>query len=305
MSRNRVLLILLCLFGLAAAGFASFTDTGMGARAAGLGNVFTAVANDSYAAFYNPAGPAIIRNACVGTTYGMYYGGLTDGTSIYEADLSFVIPAQSGGFGFYWQETGLRDYYSEDTIAAGYAMKVMPSLAAGAVLKLRSLGYAANIYSSVLSKLSVSAISADIGLLYNVAPGVNAGLAVADLLSPNLGIATANIIPATIRGGVAWYPFTGEESRDLLVTMDGYFGAGNFSVAAGGEYWLMPKVGCVRAGYSIGDDNLSIISGGLGFRTSQLIPGMSVQFDYSFELSMSFSDLGPNHRFSVNVVLDK
>jgi len=295
---------LFCLAGLVSGAFASFTDTSMGARAGGLGNVFTAVANDSYGMYYNPAAPAIIRNTCVGTTYGMYYGGLTDGSSVYEADLSFVMPSVSGGFGFYWQETGLHDFYSEDTVAAGYAMKVMPDLAAGAVLKLRSIGYASNVYSK-LSKTSVSAISADLGVLYNLAPGMNAGLSVADLLSPNVGIDTANIIPATIRGGVAWYPYSGEASKDLLVALDGYFGAGNFSVGAGGEYWLMPKVGCVRAGYSIGDDNLSVISGGLGFRSAQLIPGMLVQFDYSFELSMSFSDLGPNHRFSVNVVLDK
>ena len=294
---------MLCLAGLAAGALAGNSDTGLGARAAGMGNVFVAVANDSYAAYYNPAGVAIVRNINIGTTYGMYYTGLTDGSSIYEADLSISIPDEKSGYGFYWKETGLRDYYSEDTLAGAYAMQLSKNLVLGGALKLRSIGYA-KTYQVLLTSLSVSGFSADIGALYNIAPGLNAGLTIGDILQPNLGINTSNVVPMSFRAGLAWYPMSGPAKRDLLVALDGYTAGSDFSAAVGGEYWAIPKLGCVRGGYSTGNNSMSTISGGLGLKMGHLIEGMAFQLDYSFELELGLAELGPTHRISINVVLD-
>ena len=308
LSQNRLFIFLLCLAGFAGGAIAGNTDTGLGARAAAMGNVFVAVANDSYAPYYNPAGCAIIKNVNIGTTYGMYYTGLTDGSSIYEADLSVVVPSdEKSGLGFYWKETGLRDYYSEDVLAGAYAMQLSKSLVVGGALKLRSLGYANNDltkFNKVLTALSVSALSMDLGALYNLAPGINAGLTLGDILSPNLGINTSNVVPLSIRAGLSWYPMSGPAKRDLLVALDGYTAGSDFAVAAGGEYWAMPKVACVRGGYSTGNNGMSTISGGLGVRMGRLVEGMNFQLDYSFELATSLAELGPTHRISINVVLD-
>ena len=294
---------MLCLAGLITGAAAGNSDTGLGARAAGMGNVFVAIANDSYAPYYNPAGCAIIKNVNIGTTYGTYYTGLTDGSSIYEADLSVVIPDDKSGFGFYWKETGLRDYYSEDTLAGAYAMQVSKSLVLGGALKLRSVGFA-KTYQVSLTSLSASALSADLGALYNLASGLNAGLTIGDILQPNLGINSSNVVPLSIRAGLSWYPMSGTAKRDLLVALDAYTAGSDFSVAAGGEYWAMPKVACLRGGYSTGNNSMSTVSGGLGVRMGRLVEGMNFQLDYSFELATSLAELGPTHRISINVVLD-
>ena len=302
-SQNRLFIFLLCLAGFAGGAMAGNPDSGLGARAAAMGNVFVAVANDSYAAYYNPAGVAIVRNINIGTTYGMYYTGMTDGSSIYEADLSLSIPDEKSGYGFYWKETGLRDYYSEDTLAGAYAMQLSKNLVLGGALKLRSVSYA-KTYQVKLTSLSISGLSADLGALYNIASGLNAGLTIGDILSPNLGINSSNVVPMSIRAGLSWYPMSGTAKRDLLVALDAYTAGSDFSIAAGGEYWAMPKVACVRGGYSTGNNGMSTISGGLGVRMGRLVEGMNFQLDYSFELATSLAELGPTHRISINVVLD-
>ena len=304
--RNSLIIILAFFCFCSEQVWALYSDTGMGARASGMGNVFTGVANDSYALYYNPAGLGVVRNMGMGSTYSKYYSGMTDGTEIFEADLSIVIPDNKSGFGFYWQETGLRDYYSEDTLAVGYGFRPFNTLAAGFAVKMRSIGYALNDltnFNNVFSVKGKSALSLDAGLLYGVMPGVNAGLVVQDILQPNLGLLDDSIVPMTIRAGIAWYPIV-KARADLLICVDGSIANGKMIFSAGAEGWVISKTACVRAGYTTGSEGLSQVSGGAGYKFAHILPGTSLQLDYAFEMSLSYSDLGPNHRFSVNVLFD-
>ena len=293
----------------AQAALALNTESGFGARASAMGNAFTAAANDSYALYYNPAGLALITSVSAGSTYADYYSGLTDGTSIYETDICLAVPDVKSGFGFYWQETGLGSYYSEDTLAAGYAMRPLSNLAVGACLKIRSVSYAAvdaTAFNSVFNSLKgASAFSFDAGLIFNAAPGLNLGLAALDILQPDLGIADKSIIPLTLRGGVSWYPFKGGERRNLLLAADIVSSGGSLSYAAGVEAWVLPGIICVRGGYTLGDGNLNQASGGAGIKLSGLLPGITLMLDYAFDLPLGYSDLGLNHRISLGAVFEK
>ncbi len=45
--------------------WADFDDTGAGARARGMGNSFTAISDDVFGMYYNPAGLGFIQNIAV------------------------------------------------------------------------------------------------------------------------------------------------------------------------------------------------------------------------------------------------
>ncbi|MEK7812217.1 MAG: PorV/PorQ family protein, partial [Candidatus Desantisbacteria bacterium] len=62
---------------------AAFLKIGVGARAAGMGNGFSAIADDTSAIFYNPAGLVHISSPCISTMYNQWIGGLMHGAITY------------------------------------------------------------------------------------------------------------------------------------------------------------------------------------------------------------------------------
>ena len=59
---------------------ASFEDTNTGARAAAMGGAFTAIADDVYAVYYNPAGLYQLGRKEFSASYGLLNAGLKDQT---------------------------------------------------------------------------------------------------------------------------------------------------------------------------------------------------------------------------------
>jgi hypothetical protein len=71
---------------------ADFEDLGMGARALGMGDAFTGLADDGRAVYYNPAGLARQSRAEVAADYAKLHAGLDDRSSLSLAYLSYVQP---------------------------------------------------------------------------------------------------------------------------------------------------------------------------------------------------------------------
>jgi hypothetical protein len=71
---------------------ADFDDLGMGARAQGMGNAFTGLADDSRAIYYNPAGLAWQTRSQVSADYSRLLMGLDDSSSLSLGFLSYVHP---------------------------------------------------------------------------------------------------------------------------------------------------------------------------------------------------------------------
>src|SRR5690349_9080042 len=61
---------------------AAFEDNGTGARPTGLGNAYTALADDVLALYYNPAGLARVQQVEASSEYSRLYNGLSDGSRI-------------------------------------------------------------------------------------------------------------------------------------------------------------------------------------------------------------------------------
>ncbi len=75
---------------------AAYDDIGISARAVGMGNAFTAVADDVYSIYYNPAGLATLERPEFATTYAQLYPGLTDNSSLQNSFFGYAQPLDEG-----------------------------------------------------------------------------------------------------------------------------------------------------------------------------------------------------------------
>jgi hypothetical protein len=62
---------------------AAFLKVGVGARATGMGEGFSAIADDTSAIYYNPSGLVHISSQCISTMYNQWIGGLMHGAITY------------------------------------------------------------------------------------------------------------------------------------------------------------------------------------------------------------------------------
>src|SRR4051812_94611 len=92
---------------------AAFQDTGWGARPIGMGGAFTAIADDSNASLYNPAGLVQVEWNEISAMYSRLFSGLTlysgsaaTGGDTVHLDQSYVAyvsrPSRVGSFGLSW-----------------------------------------------------------------------------------------------------------------------------------------------------------------------------------------------------------
>src|SRR5438128_11132458 len=104
--------------------FAAFEDTGWGARPVGMGQAFTAIADDSNAPLYNPAGLVQVQWNEVSAMYSRLFSGLTlysgnattggDTTHLDQGYLSYVTRASKyGSFGLSWANFNTTGLYRE------------------------------------------------------------------------------------------------------------------------------------------------------------------------------------------------
>ena len=155
-----------------------------------MGGAFTAVADDANAPIYNPAGLAGIANAQAALTRTGVFSGLTDPLVSHDS-IHLVVPAASGAATV--GATTLADgegIYRETTVSAGYGFPIGDRFKAGVLVKWLSVGLAdvpdvtRNPYFA--DGTSVTAITADAGLMLEPVEGWT------------LGAAAQNIIPADL-----------------------------------------------------------------------------------------------------------
>src|SRR3984893_2886887 len=109
---------------------AAFLDTGWGARPVGMGGAFTAIADDSNAPLYNPAGLVQVQWNEVSAMYARLFSGLTlysgdDQVHLDQSYLAYVSkPSRCGSFGLSWANFNTTHLYREDTVAVSYARNV-------------------------------------------------------------------------------------------------------------------------------------------------------------------------------------
>ena len=102
---------------------AAYEDVGVGARVSGLGHAYTAVADDVYAVYYNPAGLATLNRPEFGTTYSRLLTGLSDGSNVQNSFLGYAHPfdgGRRGTLGVAWNNFGVGGLYSENQLMFSY-----------------------------------------------------------------------------------------------------------------------------------------------------------------------------------------
>ena len=276
-----------------------FLKISVGARGAGMGDAYVAVADDATAVFWNAAGIARIDPE---------KSQLSLNHANWPADLSFdqvgyVVHMKKipGAFSVHaraltmqpmeettaYQPNGTGQTFDAGMLAAGltYARSFTDKFSAGLTL---------NTIHTGLADLSQQTFSVDLGTLYDVgAAGMKIGMAIQNIGSQEKFIQREARIPSIFRVGT---------SATLLQTSgQKLIGSFEFShppdnserVNVGGEY-SFKKYMFLRAGYAFNYDAEGL-GAGVGFHFPVSVAGMA-DFDYSYTDMM---DLGAAHRFSL------
>jgi len=284
---------------------AAYEDVGVGARVSGLGQAYTAVADDAYAVYYNPAGLATLDRAELGTTYSKLLTGLSDGSNPSNSFITYAHPidgGRKGTLGAGWNYFTLGGLYRESSLMASYGRSLFARTSPnkyylGGTLKYlnRSLGgtseagssisntgVALNTPDPVLQRASKGNLDADLGFLWRIKPRWTAGLMIQHLMEPNVGFVDSDKLGRNIKlGGAYKTPFS-------TLTGDLRFqsapdGSTDKIFAVAAEKWLPTLLHGsfgVRAGLANGSRDFRQLSFGLSYKISRM------QFDYGFALPL-------------------
>jgi len=301
---------------------APFATIAVGARASAMGEAFTAVADDSSALFWNPAGLARIPDVEVQFSHNQwldsfrqeYFGASFPLAGTFAAAYSIIDLGEYAELDKEGAGTGNTFSADGQVLLLGYGRGLFnDSLLAGATAKL--------IKEDLGGDVVEKAMSLDAGLMlvpWQSAPGVAVGACIQNLGNKITGFE----LPEAIRVGGSYtidrLILTGEYrdddgsrtpaqvardfespdaltmAADLVVPMKG-----RTELRLGAEYWF--RVAAVRLGYRyrFPSNELGGLSGltlGLGFK------GRGFQFDYGFDYAYApYGDLGNASRFTLSV----
>lgn len=309
--RSAVLLALALALGGAAAraqsnagtSGAQFLKIGAGARAGAMADAFTAVADDAYAAYYNPAGLARLRGPQLAGAHTSYFEDIT-----YDV-LTFAYPfgPQDGrnALSLSVYHLGVGDIErrvgdSTDAVGTFGAADDAYALSYARTLGSRlSLGLTGKYVSQTLDSYRASAFAADVGALYRTGSRPNRGVTLAATVR-NLGQDTGYVdghedpMPTGVVVGAAYrhspsmlFSFDAGKHRDTKI-----YGAGAFEYS----HAFTPVLsGAFRTGFtSHRRDNggLSGLSAGVGVTFNR------ATFDFAWQ---PFGGLGDTFRYSLLV----
>ena len=275
--------------------FSSFEPMPVGARAAGMGEATSAIVDDVFSVYYNPAGVLQMNRPEIGTYYSQVYPGLTDNSQISRMFLGYGQPlGQQGKYG---------------AMAVSYLTMELPSLATkksrwesptdrewhhrwnvgGTVKLLRKdigsdqytnnaidpqTGNATNVADPVLAKnRSASALGLDLGVQYRLNQSYALGHRRAQASTiPSLGLSgSQDNAPAVYTAALArkWRSGSLDFEATKWTTV-----SDNLKLALGGEHWFNNGFG-LRAGAVTASRNVASVSFGASYKMD------AFQIDYA------------------------
>lgn len=287
---------------------AAYEEIGIGPRVTGLGNAYTAVADDAYAIHYNPAGLANLSRPELATSYSKLLTGLSDSSNLQNSFLAYASPIKDGRYGAYgvaWNYFTLDNLYRESSMYlsygkavfeethpnkffAGFSFKYLNRSVGSSSAATNSVGntgiVSPGVSDPVLQNNSRSNIDLDWGVLYRVKPRLTLGMAVQHFLEPNVAFSAGDSDPLkrNIKFGAAYKtPFsTLSSDLDFLRAPDG---TTDKHLSLGAEKWLptlLHGAFGVRGSLAIGSRSYRQVGVGLSYRLRQL------QFDYGFTIPL-------------------
>ncbi len=268
----------------------SFLKIGVGARATGMGEAYTAVTNDAFSTYWNPAG--LLASSQSNVVF-MHNEWMLDVNGEFGA---VQFGGKKSGFAFHGYNVNIGDIAvrtspSSEPLAttsahylslgASYARYLGENLGVGFTVKY--------LFEKIFVN-SAAGYALDLGFRYQgLSPNVVIAGVIQNLGSMNTFQNESTKLPKIARVGAAYHfpqPLGGVELRiagDLVKPLDE-----NTRFHLGGEGILWNQI-ALRLGYALGYENRSL-SFGVGFRKS------FIQLDYSF--TPFDNDLGNGQRFS-------
>lgn len=276
-----------------------FLKIPVGARGAGMGGAFVAVADDASAVFWNAAGIARVDPD---------RSQLSLNHATWPADLSFDqvgyvfhVKRIPGAFAVHaraltmapmevttaFQPFGTGQTFDAGMLAAGvtYARSFTDKFSAGLT---------ANMIHTGLADLTQQTFSVDLGTLYDVgAAGMKIGMAIQNIGSQEKFIEREARIPSIFRVGTSAELLKRADQR-LVGSFEFSHPPDNSERFNFGAEYSFHKYLFLRGGYSFNHDSEGV-AGGVGFHFPVSIAGMA-DVDYSYT---DLLDLGSSHRMSL------
>ena len=140
---------------------ASFEDSPVGGRGAGVDGAMTAMADDVYALYDNPAGIAFLSKPELGAHFGRLYGGLTDNSNLSRSFLGYVQPHHGEAIGVSYNALDLAGLYKEETFGVSYAFKMSEDFSLGVTGThyRKSVGHDFNTDNAELNGIAQAGVS--------------------------------------------------------------------------------------------------------------------------------------------------
>ncbi|MFA5778638.1 MAG: type IX secretion system membrane protein PorP/SprF [Elusimicrobiota bacterium] len=286
--------------------FAAFQDTGWGTRAGGMGNAFTAIANEPAATLWNPAGIAQLEMLETTFMYNKLFMGIDD-VNLSQMFAAGVYPTEIGAFGFTITDFALWGFYRENTISASYSCDIASSLGirfpfmAGLNLKYLTHSYTLddrtkNIADPVFDKTSAGGFTPDIGFLLKPSD-FSFGLSALNILQPDVGLKTEDKVPMIVKFGTAYRIGDWKFFENITPTVDVSYrkpadNDADMKISGGVETWFNYNTWAARFGGN--DRELS-----LGFSYNKMFKESGLQLDYAFLLPLQLADTSGSHRLSL------
>ncbi|MFH1380129.1 MAG: OmpA family protein [bacterium] len=306
MMKNKIYISMLAILLLIqGAGRAAFKDNGWGARPAGMGGAFTAVADDANAPLYNPAGIMQLKAPELSFMYSKLYTGL-DEVKLNLNYLAYVIPTSSiGSFGLNWASFAANGLYREDTFTFSYAQ----SLNAFAEFENEYLigtnvKYLRNSFTLdrrtqndpvFANGSSADAITADLGFLVNFYEE-SIGLSVKNINEPDVGLKTKEVAYREYRLGFAYLLGEIWKLEESLPAAELSYRNKEVEYHIGWENWFARRTLALRFG-----GNQDEVDLGFGYNHDIGSSGIGLEFNYALLWPLEIEDTTGSHRASVSM----
>jgi hypothetical protein len=272
----------------------TFLRLGNGARAGGMGEAFTAVADDATSIYWNPAGMAAVEDVELNLTHNEW---LMD-IRFEQATVVNEMWGGAAGLSFTGLYYGSLDRYGEFpsitpdgtfspydlALSLGYARDIIPNVALGAAFKI--------IYSKIDFE-SATGYAFDLGLTHkSKIEGLTLAAAMLNLGPQTSFVEEKFYPPFQLRLGGAYEVIREALHGGIILSADAVFPNDNDAKVHFGLEYAYQRLLMVRFGYKSGYDVQGATMGaGIAWN--------SLRFDYAF-MPIDY-ELGDAHRFSLTV----
>ncbi len=255
----------------------------VGARTAGLGGAFTALADDSFGFHYNPAGLTESKNTEIGT---MYLTGLTDEYYVFISGITKVSKKDVLGASIFYLDGGNFEWNKTDgTVKTLKATEDLLFTFACAHRENRYLSWGMNFktYSSkLLEQYKTNAYAVDFGILLKIIDGLRGGISIQNIGTKIKYLEQSDPLPLTGRIGLSYQKIFLDNYLSIVTDYIYSYKENTFQ-KFGIEYgWN--KILILRGGYTQGYET-GRFSLGLGLRRNLF------QFDYAYTFTGNFQPL--------------